>query len=212
MSSISRHRKLAGLTDAGLILDCSLEISMLRASMAYILIALLLLLASCAERLQTSYVPPPLPKQPPAPWCARPAEIGAFNIAALKANLMVVALKCNEVSRYNDFVRQYQQTLVRNEETADGYFSRNNKRRWQQSRDNYITNLSNAQSQRATVLGDQFCRLTQSEMDEVLALPGSVDLPGYADSKTQSVPQAMQFRECPPESPKPAPASRRTQR
>jgi hypothetical protein len=187
---------------------------MLRASLACTPIALLLLLASCAERSspQTAYVPPPLPKQPPAPWCARPAEIGAFNIAALKTNLMVVALKCNDVSRYNDFVGRYRQTLVRNEAAADGYFSRNNKRRWQESRDNYITNLANAQSQRATVLGDQFCPLTQGAMDEVLALAGSVDLPGYADSKTQSIPQAMQFSECLPESPKPAPAPRRTKR
>jgi hypothetical protein len=167
--------------------------------------ALLLLLASCAERPQAAYVPPPLPKQPPAPWCARPAEIGAFNIAALKANLMVVALKCNEVSRYNDFVGRYRQMLIRNEEMADGYFRRNNKRRWQESRDSYITSLGNAQSQRATVLGDQFCRLTHGEMDEVMALSGLVDLPGYANSKTQSVPQAMQLSECPPESSKPAP-------
>jgi hypothetical protein len=187
---------------------------MLRASLACTPILLVLLLASCAERSipQAAYVPPPLSKQPPAPWCARPAEIGAFNIAALKANLMVLALKCNKFSSYNDFVGRYRQTLVRNEETADGYFRRNNKRRWQESRDNYITSLANAQSQRATVLGDQFCRLTQSEMDEVLVLSGSVDLPGYADSKTQSVPQAMQFSGCPPESPKPAPASHKTKR
>ena len=183
---------------------------MLRASLPCTPMALLLLLAACAERPQAVYVPPPLPKQPPAPWCARPAEISAFNIAALKANLMVVALKCNEVDKYNDFVGRYKQTLVRNEETADGYFRRNTKRSWQKSRDNYITNLGNAQSQRATALGDQFCRLTQGEMDEVLALSGLADLPGYADSKTQSVPQAMQFSECPPGSPLPAPAPRRT--
>ena len=82
----------------------------------------------------------------------------------------------------NDFVGRYKQTLVRNEETADGYFRRNTKR-WQKSRDNYITNLGNAQSQRATALGDQFCRLTQGEMDEVLALSGLADLPGYAELK-----------------------------
>jgi hypothetical protein len=184
-----------------------------RASSACVAIPLLLLFASCSDRSPeyAAYMPPPLPKQPPAPWCARPTEINAFHVAALKSNLMVIALKCSDNSRYNDFVVRHRQGLLRNEAAADGYFSRNNRRHWQQSRDQYITNLANAQSQRATVMGDQYCRVMQGSIDDVLAL-SAADLPGYAESKTQSIPQAMEFNKCPTDASTPGLAPRRSKR
>ena len=60
-------------------------------------LSLVALLAGCAKEAppppppQAAYVPPPLPEPPPAPWCAQPAEVTAFSVAALKSNLMVAA-------------------------------------------------------------------------------------------------------------------------
>jgi hypothetical protein len=179
-------------------------------------LTLLALLAGCAEKPPpapppvAAYVPPPLPEPPTAPWCARPAEISAFSVAALKSDLMVAAVSCQSDEKYNAFVTRYRPTLVAEEKLVETYFSRNDKRRWQQERDDYITQLANAQSQRAMVLGSQFCQRTLGQFDELLALAKSEDLPGFADGKQQSVPQAMKFSECPPPPPPPAkPAARR---
>jgi hypothetical protein len=114
---------------------------------------------------------------------------------------MVAGLSCDKEDRYNDFVTRYRQSLVALEKVRDEYFSRNDKRHWQQERDDYITQLANAQSQRAMVLGSQFCQRTVGEFDEVMALAGPEQLPGYAENKTQSIPQTMKFSECPPPPP-----------
>jgi len=173
-------------------------------------LSLVALLTACAEPPppppppQAIYVPPPLPEPPTAPWCARPAEITAFSVAALKSDLMVAAVSCQADAKYNAFVTRYRPSLVAQEKLVETYFNRNDKQRWQQERDDYITQLANAQSQRAMVLGSQFCERTLGQFDELLALSKPEDLPGFAETKTQSVPQAMKFSECPP--PPPAPA------
>jgi hypothetical protein len=172
-------------------------------------LSLVAVLAGCAEKPppapppQAVYVPPPLPEPPTAPWCARPAEIAAFSVAALKSDLMVAAVSCQADEKYNGFVTRNRPSLLAQEKLVETYFSRNDKRHWQQERDNYITQLANAQSQRAMVLGSQFCERTLGQFDELLAMSKPEDLPGFAEGKTQSVPQAMKFSECPP--PPPAP-------
>ena len=139
-------------------------------------LSLLALLAGCAEKPppapppQAAYVPPPLPDPPSAPWCARPAEIGAFSVAALKSDLMVAAVSCGADAKYNAFVTRYRSALLAQEKTVETYFNRSDKRHWQQDRDDYITQLANAQSQRAMMLGDQFCQRTLGQFDELTAL------------------------------------------
>ena len=145
-----------------------------------------------------AYVPPPLPDPPTAPWCARPAEAAAFSVAALKSNLMVTAISCKSEEKYNAFITRYRPSLVQQEKTTESYFSRNDRRRWQQTRDDYITQLANAQSQRAMVLGDKFCELSLARFDAVMALSRPEDLPDFAAATTQSIPQPMKFTECPP--------------
>jgi hypothetical protein len=190
---------------------------MLRSALAQtVAFTLIALLAGCGKEAppppppQAAYVPPPLPEAPTAPWCARPAEIAAFSVAALKSDLMVAAVSCQADEKYNDFVRRYRPALVAQEKAMETYFSRNDKRSWQRTRDDYITQLANAQSQRAMVLGSQFCARTLGQFDELVALSKPEDLTGFAASKSQSVPQALKFSECPPAPPPPAkPAAHR---
>ena len=160
------------------------------------------LLAGCAKEAppppppQAAYVPPPLVVPPAAPWCARPAEVTAFSVAALKSNLMVTYISCRQEEKYNAFVARFRPALLVLERVVETYFSRSDKRHWQQTRDDYITQLANAQSQRAMVLGSQFCERTLSEFDELNALTKPEEVAAFASTKTQSIPQAFQFSEC----------------
>lgn len=166
-------------------------------------LSLVALLAGCAKDTpppmppQAAYVPPPLPPAPDAPWCARPAEISAFSVAALKSHLMVAAISCRADEKYNAFVNRYRPALLQQEKAAEGYFSRGDKRHSEQMRDNYVTNLANAQSNRAMVLGSQFCERSLGRFDEVMALSKPDDLPSFAATKTEVIPQALKFSECP---------------
>ena len=172
-------------------------------------LSLVALLASCAKPTppppppQAAYVPPPLPQAPDAPWCARPAEISAFSVAALKSHLMVAAISCRADEKYNAFVTRYRPSLMQQERLTEAYFTRGDKRRGQQLRDDYVTQLANAQSNRAMVLGSQFCERSLGRFDEVMALPKPDDLAAFAATKTASIPQAMAFSECPAGAPAP---------
>ena len=171
-------------------------------------LSLVALLASCAKEPpppppQIAYVPPPLPQPPDAPWCARPAEISAFSVAALKSHLMVTAISCRADEKYNAFVTRYRPALLQKEKAAEAYFNRGDKRHGQQLRDDYVTQLANAQSNRAMVLGSQYCERTMGRFDEVMALPKPEDLTAFASGKTESIPQALKFSECPAAPPAP---------
>lgn len=176
-------------------------------------LALLAALAACGSKQQpappavapqAAFVPPPLPEAPTAPWCTRPAESAAFNVAALKSHLMVTAITCEANDKYNGFITHNRSALVQQEKIVEGYFSRNDKRHWDKTRDDYITQLANAQSQRAMVLGDQFCARSISLLDEAQS---PSDLLALAASKTDIIPEPMKFSDCASQAATPAPAA-----
>jgi hypothetical protein len=183
-------------------------IRMLRPTLANIVVmSLVAVMAGCAKAPppaappQAAYVPPPLPEPPPARWCARQNEVAAFSVAALKSELMVAAVSCHADDQYNDFIRRNRSVLVAEEKTSEGYFSRNDRAHWQRTRDDYITQLANAQSQRAMVLGNQFCQRIIGQFDEIAALSGPEQLATYAASKSAIIPQPMKFSDCPASAP-----------
>ncbi len=51
--------------------------------------------------------------------CANPIDQGAFDTAALKSELMVVALTCNTREDYNQFVEQFRPDLAREERALE---------------------------------------------------------------------------------------------
>ena len=112
--------------------------------------------------------------------CARPADRAAFDVAALKSQLMVTALSCHAQERYNDFVTRYRKDLVKHEQALGSYFGRASSRSARQDHDDYITNLANAQSEAGIRLGEAFCDQRPAMFDQVMALHSMAELPRFA--------------------------------
>jgi hypothetical protein len=138
-----------------------------------------------------------------ADTCTQPRDKSAFDVAGLKSQLMVIALTCDTRDKYDSFVLRYRTALQGQEKALNGYFARTYGRRGQQQHDDYITQLANAQSETGLKRGTLFCQENVSLFDEVLGLPPSADLAGYAASKNLTQPIA--FTVCPPKTP-PKPA------
>lgn len=152
---------------------------------------------------------PPTPEPPTqnAPMCAKPQEKAAFDVSALKSNLMVTAVTCKSEERYNAFIQQFQPYLASNDKTLGGYFNRAYGKRGQAQQDDYITSLANAQSQFGVKHGTLFCQQNLGMFDEVMAVKSGADLPTFAAAKP--IQQALAVQECPAT---PAPAATTTKK
>ena len=115
--------------------------------------------------------------------CASPADQSAFEIQALRSELMVLAMGCNDDSQYNAFMRRYQPHLQANERAIDAYFKRAYGRSAQLEHDRFVTDLANAISRQGTTLGSDFCPRNGRLFTEVMALPSDADLADYAAGK-----------------------------
>lgn len=114
--------------------------------------------------------------------CLQPAERVAFDVGALKSQLMVIALTCNAHERYNAFVLRYRPQLVAEERVQTRYFGRAGGRRAQ---DDYITNLANHQSQQGIRRGTLFCQEQTPLFDRVMAIRNVQDLGQFASGNQQ---------------------------
>jgi hypothetical protein len=127
--------------------------------------------------------------------CARPVEKSAFDVAALKSQLMVTALACNAQDKYNTFIAKYRADLMKAEKGLNSYFGRAFGRRARQQHDEYITSLANAQSEAGTKLGVAYCQQKLIMFEQVLTVSGGLNLPTIAT--TQAVVQPVSLIECP---------------
>jgi hypothetical protein len=123
--------------------------------------------------------------------CAQPTEKAAFDVAGLKSELMVVALKCQASDRYDAFVTKFRPALLNAERGVTSYFNRAYGRRGQSQHDEYVTSLANDQSETSGQSGDRFCSTTVSLFDEVMKLPSGADLPTLAASKSLAQPLVL---------------------
>jgi hypothetical protein len=139
--------------------------------------------------------PPPTPPTEKAAMCVRPPEKDAFEISALKSQLMVTAISCQSEDKYNAFVARYRTDLVGEEKALNTFFGRAYGRRAQQEHDDYITQLANAQSQLGNKSGTAFCRLNTAMLDDVMALKSGSDLPAFAETKP--IQQSLAIEPCP---------------
>ncbi len=67
--------------------------------------------------------------------CTSPADQSAFEVEALKSELMVLTMSCQRDNDYNAFIRRYQTELRSNEAEISSYFKKAYGRRAQQEHD-----------------------------------------------------------------------------
>ena len=115
--------------------------------------------------------------------CSSPADQSAFEIQALRSELMVLAMGCHDDAQYNAFMRRFQPHLMANERAIDAYFKKAYGRSAQTEHDRFVTDLANAISRQGTQLGGDFCPRNGKVFTEVLALRSDADLADYAAGK-----------------------------
>lgn len=138
--------------------------------------------------------------------CASEPEQFAFEVTALKSDLMVVGLLCEDNDRYSAFIERYRPELIAADRNLEQHFARLKGRAGPRAKDTYITNLAQAQGFQAQRLGSDHCPRNRGIFAEVMALPGGSELAAYAAAK-DLVPATLGACE-PPTPPAPARASR----
>jgi hypothetical protein len=132
--------------------------------------------------------------------CSAPADQSAFELEALKSELMVLATGCHDDAQYNAFMNRYKPELAANEREFDAYFKRAYGRRAQREHDAYVTSLANAQSDVGLKQGSDFCPRNGIVFDEVMALQNQNELPAYAAGK-DLIPASLGACAAPPPAP-----------
>ncbi len=112
--------------------------------------------------------------------CMSPADRAAFDVQALRSEMMVLATGCSDDTQYNAFVMRYQPELQANERDIDAWFKKNFGKRAQSEHDRFVTDLANAQSSAGTMLGSDFCPHNGMIFQQVMALQNSGELPPFA--------------------------------
>ncbi len=126
--------------------------------------------------------------------CASPIDQGAFDTAALKSELMVVALTCDQRNQYNAFVQRFRPDLTREERALDSWFSRAYGRHSRQAHDDYITSLANSESEQGLQRGTLFCTEHAKLFPIVLGLHNANELVNFAAHRAQ--PQPITLAHC----------------
>jgi hypothetical protein len=115
--------------------------------------------------------------------CASASDQAAFDVQALRSELMVVATGCHDDDQYNAFIRRYQPDLQANERQISTYFQHRYGRNGQTEHDRFVTDLANAISRQGSDLGGDFCPRNGELFHEVMALGTAAQLTEYAAGK-----------------------------
>lgn len=115
--------------------------------------------------------------------CTSLADQSAFEVQALRSELMVLATGCHTDEQYNAFIRRYQADLQGNERAINAYFQHRYGRGAQTEHDRFVTDLANAISRQGSDLGGDFCPRNGMMFSEVLALENASELADFAAGK-----------------------------
>jgi hypothetical protein len=115
--------------------------------------------------------------------CSSVSDQSAFEVQALRSELMVLATGCHDDDRYNAFIRRYQADLQANERSINAYFQHRYGKSGQVEHDRFVTDLANAISRQGSDLGGDFCPRNGLIFNEVLALQSASDLTEFAAGK-----------------------------
>jgi hypothetical protein len=159
-----------------------------------------LLLLGCAQKPAVPPALPPAPyvegSVPTAPICAKPAEMAAFNMAATKVRFYVLARNCHQIDAYNAFITKNRPLLGTYEKSLIGYFTRAKiKGGAQRAKDDYDTNMANAQSQRFGYDSTSECKGAEAYFAQLAAAKNKVEL--EATTAALAVSQPMKLAYCP---------------
>ena len=138
--------------------------------------------------------------------CESQTDQTAFEVQALRSELMVLATGCHDDDQYNAFIKRYQPDLQANERAIDAYFKHRYGRSAQTEHDKFVTDLANALSRQGSDLGGDFCGRNGLIFAEVLALQTPAQLADFAAGK-DLVPVSVEI--CTPLPTKAQPAHRR---
>jgi hypothetical protein len=115
--------------------------------------------------------------------CTSVSDQSAFEIQALRSELMVLATGCHDDDNYNAFIRRFQADLQGNERAINSYFQHRYGRAAQVEHDKFVTDLANAISRQGSDLGGDFCPRNGLIFHEVLALQSATELADFAAGK-----------------------------
>jgi hypothetical protein len=124
--------------------------------------------------------------------CSSISDQSAFEVQALRSELMVLATGCHDDGQYNAFIRRYQADLQANERSINAYFQHRYGKAAQFEHDRFVTDLANAISRQGSDLGGDFCPRNGLIFNEVLALPSASELTEFAAGK-DLVPGSVQI-------------------
>ena len=124
--------------------------------------------------------------------CSSVSDQSAFEVQALRSELMVLATGCHDDDRYNAFIRRYQPDLQANERAINAYFQHRYGKAAQFEHDRFVTELANAISRQGSDLGGDFCPRNGLIFNEVLALQSANELTDFAAGK-DLVPGSMEI-------------------
>ncbi|HET6183198.1 MAG TPA: hypothetical protein VFA03_06340 [Acetobacteraceae bacterium] len=126
--------------------------------------------------------------------CANAVDQGAFDVAALKSELMLVALTCDRRDEYNQFITRFRPDLAREERALNAWFVRAYGRGAQKQHDDYITNLANVGSESGLQRGTLFCSEHVKLFQSVMSLRDIGELVSFAQQ--QNYPQPIVLQTC----------------
>ncbi len=98
--------------------------------------------------------------------CVRQEEMTALRVAAIQQQLMVAALSCNEISRYNKFVVSYRRELLVSDDTLKRFFKRTTG--GVAAYHAFKTKLANQSSLRSIGNSGSYCREAEDAFDVAL--------------------------------------------
>jgi hypothetical protein len=119
-----------------------------------------------------------------APACASVADQSAYEVLALRTQMILLATKCGRDQDYNkNFIVRFQPELQANERTVLAYFRRIYGGSGQGRKDSFSTELVNVMSQQANTQGTEFCARAGLIISEMNALRSMQELAAYAAVK-----------------------------
>ncbi len=141
---------------------------------------------------------------PASARCAREEDQAAFDIQALKSELVVLAVgACKQEDKYNEFVVRFRPQLITSDHVLSQWFVRTHARRAAAQQNAFVTDLTNLRALHAQRMGSDYCPRNSAIWAELAALPATTDLATYAAGKNL-MPEELRTTCMPPAPPAPA--------